>query len=185
MPCAQRPSESTHGTGSAAPGHVTTAQVPTLVGVFRSVADAHEAVGRLDDAKVAPDHVSLIAGDARLAADVGGRSFAIAGALGGIALGIALAVVFVIGPAGPGLINPVGIFIGSVFVAGGLGFIGFVVGQALVLRTSHQNDYEHAVEEGGAVVAVSCRPDECDRARAVLSHAGAADIVDESHADRL
>jgi hypothetical protein len=153
--------------------------------VFRSAADAYKAVDRLDGAKVAPDHVSLIAGDAQLAAEVGGRSHAIVGALGGTALGVVLAVFFIFGPAGAGLVNPLGVFIGSIFVAGGLGFIGFVVGQALVVRASHQNEYERAVEEGGAVVSVSCRLDECDRARAVLRHAGATDIIDESDAGHL
>jgi hypothetical protein len=185
MPCAHRASGSSHGTGSAAPKHVTTAEVHTLVGVFRSAPDAYKAVDRLDHARVAPDHVSLIAGDAQLAADVGGRSLAIASTLGGMALGVLLAVFFIVGPAGSGWINPVGLIIGSVFVVGGLGFIGFVVGQALVVRTSHQKDYEHAVEEGGAVVAVSCSLDECDRARAVLRHVGAADIVDESDGGHL
>lgn len=158
---------------------MTEARAHTLVGVFRSADDAYKAVGDLDHARVAPDHVSLISGDAELAADVGGRSFSIAGAIGGVLLGIILAVIFVFGPFGPGLIDPVGTLIGTVFVAGGLGFIGFVVGQALVVRTPHERDYGRAVEEGGAIVAVSCRQDECDRARAVLSHDGAVDIVDD------
>jgi hypothetical protein len=163
----------------------TARQPHTLVGVFHRGVDAYQAVRKLDEARIPPQHVSLVAGDAELAAEVGSHSFAVWGAFGGVLVGLALATVWV-GFGGPSYqINPVGIAIGTFFVAGGLGFIGFVFGRALVVRGSRSTTYAHTVDGGGAVVAVACVADECDRAREVLGGAGVDDIVDEEYAERF
>ncbi len=163
----------------------TAQQVHTLVGIFRSVDDAHQALRHLDHERIPPQHVSLIANDPELAGDVGGRSFAVWGAVAGAALGLILAAAYVAFGGPTFRVNPVGIVLGAAFVAGGLAFIGLVFGRAFVVRSAHGTDYEHAVEEGGAVVTVACVPEECEQARTVLGRAGADEIVEEEHAERV
>ncbi len=157
----------------------------TVVGVFHSNSDAFGALRRLDDAGLPPRDVGLVSGDPELAAEVGSHSYAVVGAVGGTLLGLLLAAVYV-GFSGPDFrVNPVGIVIGTAFVAGGMGFIGFVLGRAIVRRASRWSDFEHVVRDGGAVITVTCVPGECERAKEVLAASGADEIVDEVYADRV
>ena len=157
----------------------------TLVGVFHATPDAYAALRRLDGVGLPPWDVGLVSGDPELASEIASHSYAWLGATAGLLLGLILGAVYV-GFGGPGMrVNPVGIVIGAVFVAGGMGFIGFVFGRALVRRTSHASEYEHVVRDGGAIITVACISEECDRAREVLRTAGADEIVDEEYAERV
>ncbi len=157
----------------------------TLVGVFHSTPEAYATLRRLDGAGLPPQDVGLVSGDGELAAEVGSHSYALAGAAAGVLLGLLLGAVYVVF-GGPGMrVNPVGIVIGAAFVAGGMGFIGFVFGRALVRRTSRGSDYEHVVNDGGAIITVACVPEECERARDVLMTSGADEIVDEDYTERV
>jgi hypothetical protein len=157
----------------------------TVVGIFHSSLHAYLAMRRLDSEGVPPRDVGLVSEDPELAGEVGSHSYAILGALAGVVLGLVLAAVYV-GFSGPNFrINPVGIAIGTAFVAGGMGFIGFVFGRALLRRASRWSDYEHVVRDGGAIVTVACVPGECERAKEVLAASGADEIVDEVYADRV
>ncbi len=157
----------------------------TVVGVFHSTLNAYLAMRRLDTEGLPPKDVGLVSDDAELAGEVGSHSYAILGAVAGVLLGLLLAAVYV-GFSGPGFrVNPVGIAIGTAFVAGGMGFIGFVLGRAIVRRASRSSDYEHIVRDGGAIVTVACGPGECELAKEVLAASGADEIVDEVYAERV
>lgn len=157
----------------------TSGRPHTVVGVFHHAAAAFDALRRLDHDGLPPHHVGLVAGDPELAGEVGGRTFALAGAVGGFLLGIVVAVLYVaIG--GPSFAqNLVGVVLGGAFVSFGLAFIGIVFGRALVRHTPHRAEYEHAVKDGGAIVTIECVGEECDHARHVLEGAAADEVVEE------
>ncbi len=150
-----------------------------LVGLFRSASSGHEALHRLDVAGLPPDHVDFVAGDPELAGEVGGRSYAMWGAIGGFVLGLGVIALFVAIGGTQMSVSPVGIVIGGGGMALGLAFIGIVVGRSLVRRARRWREYEHVVENGGAVLAITCSGDECDRAREEMTAADADEIVDQ------
>ncbi|HKW77896.1 MAG TPA: hypothetical protein VJQ09_02285 [Candidatus Limnocylindria bacterium] len=150
-----------------------------VVGVFHRTAEAFEALARLDEEGLAPDHVGLVADDPELAGEVASHDRARVGALGGFLLGVLVSVVFVAMVGADALSALPGVVLGAIAVTFGLAFIGVVFGRGLVVRTAHHGAYERAVREGGAIVTVECTGTECEHARHVLEDAAAEQIVDE------
>jgi len=150
----------------------------TLVAVYHHSDAAFAALRDLDGEGLPPQHVALVADDPELAGEIGGHSYAAAGSIGGFVLGVVVSALFVaIG--GPSFREDiVGVVLGGAFVCFGLAFIGNVFGRGLVVHTAHAHAYEHAVQEGGALVTVECVGDECDHARHAL--ATADEIVEET-----
>lgn len=150
-----------------------------IVGVFHEPGAAFAALRRLDREGLPPQHVGLIAGDPELAGEAGGHSFPRAGAAGGFVLGLVVSALYVT-VGGPSFHQNVpGVVLGGAFVSFGLAFIGTVLGRALYVHAPDHIEFEHAVQDGGAIVTIECAGDECDHARSVLRSAHADDVVDE------
>jgi hypothetical protein len=129
-----------------------------------------------------PEDISIVADDPELARDLGGRSYVRMGVAAGVAAGIVFtaAVILMGGSAMP--VNSVGFVIGALGVIGGLGFIGLVLGRAIVRRSPDASLFAKEVERGDVLVAVCCTGDTCRHARDVLLEAGAADVREEASA---
>ncbi len=151
----------------------------TVVGLFRQPEAAFTALRRLDGGGLPPQDVTLVAGDPELAGEIASRTHALAGAIGGFFVGVAVTVLFVVIGGPTFAANTVGIVLGGAFVAFGLAFIGIVFGRALVTHPAHRVEYERTVQDGGALVSVDCVGDACDHARHVLESAAADEIVEE------
>jgi hypothetical protein len=153
--------------------------VHAVVGDFATRDAVVDALSALAARGIAPADVSVVAGDPDLARDVGGRSYALAGFIGGALLGLALSIWFVLSGGERMLTDPFGIVIGAFGTIGGLAFIGVVVGRAIVRRSPDAQRFADEVRRGDTLVAVACDGETCDRVREALRGAGAAEIRDE------
>ena len=163
------------------PTHHQNAHRGPLVGIFSTGHQAFAAVRRLDSVHVPPQNVTMIADDPHLAAELGAHSRATWGGLIGLALGLALGVLFIALGTRGFQSDPIGMSLGLIFVGGGLGFIGFQCGGTLQVPDPHTEEYARAVEDGGAIVSVrSSLKDVRDHARTALLQSGAGTVVDQS-----
>lgn len=134
------------------------------------------AVANLMRAGFGPERVTIVAGDPELARDVGGRSYATLGFVGGALLGVGFAVLVLLMGGVQMTTNPVGFAIGAFGVIGGLAFIGLVFGRSIVRRCEDAPLFAEEVARGDALVAVACEGDSCEKAHEALVAAGAADV---------
>jgi len=152
-----------------------------LIADFRQRDAVPRALRQLDQAGIAPESVSIVLGDPELARELGGRSYVKIGVLGGALLGVVFTIAVTVMGGSVMTVSP-GYLIGAAGVIGGLGFIGLVVGRSLVTRSPDAALFAREVERGDALISVTCESDACDRARAALLAAGAADIHEEASA---
>lgn len=155
----------------------------TIVGIFGDGRRAAEALRDLDAAGFDPDRIQLVADDPSRAAEIGGRDRALAGALGGLAVGVLLTVGFSL--AGGLARDPVGLALGAAGVIGGSVAIGFIVGRTLGRHVPDAHRFAGAVRRNGAVVAVECHGRERELAAQVLDGAGAREVRDEAGPEAL
>lgn len=159
------------------------APIKTIVGIFSSDRKAVEAMRSLDAAGFDADRVQLTADDPSRAAEVGGKTYAIEGGIGGFIAGVVVVVGF--SAWGNLATNPVGLVIGAIGVVGGLTAIGFVIGRAMGRHAPDAHLFARAVRDGGAIVSVQCVADDCDFAAQVLDGAGAREVRDEPGPEAL
>ncbi|SRR5712692_9287292 len=155
----------------------------TVVGIFGNDRRAAEAMRSLDAAGFDPDRVQMVEGDPSLAAEVGGRTYAREGFIGGLILGLLVVAGFSVwGDLGR---DVVGLIVGGVGVVGGMATIGLVVGRTIDRHAPDAGLFARTVRNGGAIVSVRCVADECDFAARVLDGAGAREVRDEPGPDAL
>ncbi len=155
----------------------------TVVGIFINDHNAAEALRSLDAAGFNADRVQMTADDPSRAAEIGGKSYAIPGAFGGLVAGVLLAAGFTV--AGNLANNIVGLVIGSIGVIGGLTAIGLVIGRAMGRHSPDAHLLAGVVRSGGAVVSVQVSDEDRDLAARVLDGAGARDVRDEAGPEAL
>jgi hypothetical protein len=134
------------------------------------------AVAHLGRAGFGPERVTIVAGDPELARDVGGRSYAALGFVGGALAGVGFAALVLVMGGAQMTVNPVGFGIGAFGVIGGLAFIGLVFGRSIVRRCADASLFAEEVARGDALVAVACDGESCEKAHDALVAAGAADV---------
>ncbi len=149
----------------------------TVIGVFRSSFNAYVALRRLDRAGLPAQNVSLVAGKPELEAELRTLPHAPRAAIAGAAIGVLIGATYVVFGA-PGLLGDVLGILLAIAGAVAAGIVGFVVGHGIARRASRWRDFEHVVNEGGAIVSVACVPDVCDRTKDVLKRSGANRIID-------
>jgi hypothetical protein len=159
------------------------APIKTVVGIFSSDRKAVEAMRSLDAAGFDADRVQLTADDPSRASEVGGKTYALDGGVGGLIAGVALVVGFTVW--GNLATDPVGLIIGAIGVVGGMTAIGFVIGRAIGRHAPDAHLFAGVVRNGGAIVSVECAADECDLAAQVLDGAGAREVRDEPGPEAL
>jgi hypothetical protein len=155
----------------------------TVVGIFGNDRRAAEAMRSLDAAGFDPDRVQMVEDDPSLAAEVGGRTYAREGFIGGLILGLLVVAGFSVwGDLGR---DVVGLIVGGVGVVGGMATIGLVVGRTIDRHAPDAGLFARTVRNGGAIVSVRCVADECDFAARLLDGAGAREVRDEPGPDAL
>ena len=156
----------------------------SIVATFPDHERAVAAAQALDEAGISPDHVGVTAENVRQAREAAG-SFSVAGAVIGAVVGALVAVAFVV--AGGSLIqeNVVGIFLGAPALIVAFGGIGALAGRARLFQKREYRAYERDVERGAALVSVSGRREELERAREVLRRRGATAIRHEETGEAL
>jgi hypothetical protein len=159
------------------------APTKTVVGIFGSDRKAVEAMRSLDAAGFNADRVQLTADDPSRAAEIGGKTYALQGGIGGLIAGVVVVLAFSVW--GNLATDPVGLVIGAVGVVGGLTAIGFVIGRAVGRHAPDAHLFAGVVRNGGAIVSVQCSADECDFAAQVLDGAGAREVRDEPGPEAL
>lgn len=159
------------------------APIKTVVGIFSSDRKAVDAMRSLDAAGFDADRVQLTADDPSRAAEIGGKTYALEGGIGGLIAGIVVVVGFAVW--GNLATNPVGLVVGAVGVVGGLTAIGFVVGREMGRHAPDAHLFAGVVRNGGALVSVQCVAEDCDLATRMLGEAGARDVRDEPGAEAL
>ena len=160
-----------------------TTPLRTVVGIFGNDRAAVRAMRSLDAAGFDADRVQMTSDDPSRAAEVGGKTYALEGGIGGLIAGLAVTIGF---SAWGGLAaNPVGLVIGAIGVIGGLVAIGFVVGRTMGRHAPDANLFAGVVRNGGAIVAVQCADHECDLVAQVLDGAGAREVRDEPGPEAL
>jgi len=155
-----------------------TTPLKTIVGIFPNDRKAAEALHSLDAAGFDAGRVQMTADDPSRAAEVGGKSYALEGAIVGAVLGLIVVVGFTVW--GNLATNPVGLVIGAIGVVGGLAAIGLVIGRTVGRHAPDAHLFARVVQSGGAVVSVQCADEECDLAAQVLDGAGAREVRDEA-----
>lgn len=158
----------------------TTRIVHAVVGDFRRRESVGGAVARLTGAGFGPERVAIVAGDPELAREVGGRSHAALGFIGGALAGLGYTILVLAMGGSQMTVNPVGFAIGALGVVGGLAFIGLVFGRSIVTRGPDAEVFAQDVARGDALVTVECDHESCARARDVLISSGAEDVREES-----
>jgi hypothetical protein len=159
------------------------ALVHTIVGIFPNDRKAVEAMRSLDAAGFDADRVQMVADNSSRAAEIGGKSYALVGGIGGLLVGALVVAGFTVW--GNLAVNPVGLIIGSIGVVGGFAAIGFVIGRAMGRHSPDAHLFAAVVRNGGAVVSVQCEDEECGLASQVLDGAGAREVRDEAGPEAL
>jgi hypothetical protein len=148
----------------------------TMVGVFRSAADAQRAAQDLDRAGFSPDRVGMVQDNVRQAREMAG-SYSPQGALIGAGIGALLAGIFFVFGGDAMQQNIVSAVLGGIGLVVAFTGIGWLAGRARLFKEERYQDYEDASEEGETLVSVVCETgDGADRARAILERDGAAQV---------
>jgi hypothetical protein len=150
----------------------------TIVGIFPNDRKAVEAMRSLDAAGFDADRVQMVADDPSRAAEIGGKSYAVVGGIGGLAVGLLVTAGFTFW--GGLAADPVGLILGSIGVVGGFTAIGFVIGRATGRHSPDAHLFAGIVRHGGALVSVQCEDEECGLVSQVLDGAGAREVRDEA-----
>jgi hypothetical protein len=155
-----------------------TTPLKTIVGIFPNDRKAAEAMRSLDAAGFNADRVEMTGDDPSRAAEVGGKTYALEGAIAGLLFGIAVVVGFTVW--GDLARDPLGLVIGAIGVVGGMATIGLVIGRTMGRHAPDAHLFARVVQSGGAIVSVQCADEECELAAQVLDGAGAREVRDEA-----
>lgn len=163
--------------------HAAVKPLKTVVGIFANDRKAADALRSLDAAGFDADRVQMTEDDPSLAAEVGGRTYAREGFIGGLLLG--LVVVGGFAAWGDLARDVVGLIVGAVGVVGGMAAIGLVVGRTIGRPAPDAGLFARTIRNGGAIVSIRCAAEECDFAAQVLDGAGAREVRDEPGSEAL
>jgi hypothetical protein len=156
----------------------------SLIAAFRDHEGAVAAAHALTEGGITADHVGVVAKNVREAREAAG-SFSPAGAIVGAVVGALVAVAFVVIGGDVMTQNIVAIALGAPALVVAFAGIGALVGRARIFQSRDYEGYERAVERGEALVSVSGRPEELERARRILERQGAIRFRHEETGEAL